>query len=60
MLKEESNSFVAYGNNDFKELYLLHDRLLCYKYFVIQEWHVSFSNLIKEDIYQVFDTKKCK
>lgn len=52
--ENEKNSFVAYGGDEFKQLYLLHDIMPCYKYFVIQEWHASFSEQIRDDIHQVF------
>ncbi|MBQ9927584.1 MAG: glycosyltransferase family 39 protein [Lachnospiraceae bacterium] len=52
--EEELDSFIAYGGNDFKTLYLLNDILPEYKYFVIQEWHGRFSQKTKEDIYEVF------
>lgn len=51
---EEKDSFVAYGGNDLKTLYLLNDLSPCYKYFVIQEWHASFSEYVKKDIYSTF------
>lgn len=50
----EKDSFVAYGMNEFKSLYLLHDILPYYKYFVIQEWHSSFSELTKSKIHDTF------
>lgn len=51
----EKDSFVAYGGNEFKELYLLMDLMPKYKYFVIQEWHSYFSDDVKENIYEVYD-----
>ena len=53
--KEELNSFVAYGDNDLKTFYLLHNLLPCYKYFSIQEWHSSFSQYLKNDIHETFE-----
>lgn len=52
--EDEKNSFVAYGGDEFKQLYLLHDLTPYYKYFVIQEWHASFSAQTRDDIHQVF------
>lgn len=50
----ERNSFVAYGGNQFKELYLYFDLIPYYKYFVIQEWHAGFSETVRNDIYETF------
>ena len=52
--EEDHDSFIAYGPNIFKELYLLHNLMPCYKYFVIQEWHASFSQTVKNDIKKTF------
>ena len=52
--QNERDSFVAYGNNDLKEIYLLYDIIPYYKYFVIQDWHSSFSNKTKNDIHDTF------
>jgi len=51
---EELDSFQAYGDNPFKELYLAYDLMPVYKYFVIQEWHSSFSDFVREDIHSTF------
>lgn len=53
--KNERTSFVAYGDNDLKTIYLLHDLLPYYKYFSIQEWHSSFSQYVKNDIHKIFE-----
>lgn len=53
--EKERGSFVAYGDNEFKELYLLMNLMPKYKYFVIQQWHSSFSETIKKDIYEVYN-----
>ena len=50
----ERNSFVAYGDNSLKTIYLLHELEPYYKYFSIQEWHSSFSLYIKKDIHKTF------
>lgn len=50
----ERNSFIAYGGNQFKELYLIFDLMPYYKYFVIQEWHANFSEIVRNDIYTTF------
>lgn len=57
---EETDSFVAYGDNRFKELYLAYDLMPSYKYFVIQEWHASFSDYVKNDIYSIFENGDVK
>lgn len=56
----EKNSFVAYGGNEFKELYLLEDLMPCYKYFVIQEWQGNLSPETKIAIYDTFASKQAK
>lgn len=50
----ELDSFEAYGDNRFKEVYLAYNLMPSYRYFVIQEWHASFSDFVKEDIRSVF------
>lgn len=54
--EDERDSFVAWGNNELKEVYLLYDRMPCYKYYAIQPWHAGFSERIKEDIYNTFQS----
>lgn len=51
---DQRDSFVAYGGNQFKELYLVFDLIPYYKYFVIQEWHAGFSEVVRNDIYVTF------
>lgn len=54
--EEERDSFVAYGGNELKDLYLrsgLHPK---YKYFVIQEWHAQFNDGVKQEIKDIFST----
>lgn len=58
--ESEKDEFVAYGGNDFKELYLLEDLMPCYKYFVIQEWHAKLSPETKVAIHDTFASKKAK
>ena len=58
--ENENTDFVAYGGNEFKELYLLEKLMPCYKYFVIQEWHASLSPETKAAIHNTFTTKKAK
>lgn len=58
--ESERNSFVAYGDNRFKELYLLNDISPCYKYFAIQEWHASMSSETHEKIHRTFASCKAK
>ena len=52
---DKLDSFIAYGGNLFKEIYLLHNVVPCYRYFVIQEWQASMSNKTKNDIHNVFE-----
>ena len=58
--QNERDSFVAYGDNRIKGVYLLNDIMPCYKYFAIQEWHASFSDYIKEDIQKTFEEGTAK
>lgn len=58
--EEDKNSFVAYGDNRLKELYLLNDIMPCYKYFSIQEWHASMSTETREKIHATFATNQAK
>lgn len=58
--EEDKNSFVAYGDNRLKELYLLNDIMPCYKYFSIQEWHASMSTETQEKIHETFATCQAK
>ncbi len=53
--EEEKDSFVAYGNNDLKSIYLRRGQVPYYKYFAIQEWHGYFAEKVREDIYETFD-----
>ena len=52
--QNERDSFVAYGDNSLKTIYLLHNLQPYYKYFSIQEWHSSFSPYIKNEIHKTF------
>ena len=58
--EDEKNSFVAYGGNEFKELYLTENILPCYKYFVIQEWHAQYSENMRKNIHDQFATGEAK
>lgn len=58
--EEERQSFVVYGFNEVKELYLLHDLLPNEKYFVIQEWHSKYSDFVKQDIRNTFQKSETK
>mgnify|MGYP007033821844 CR=1 FL=1 len=51
---EKRYSIVTYGDNRFKELYLAHDLTPAYKYFVIQEWHASFSEFMIHDFFHPY------
>lgn len=55
MLPEiHESSFVAYGGNDLKGIYLRYDIPLKNKYFTIQDWHSSFSPNVREAILEDF------
>ena len=56
--EDQKDSFVVYGMNEFKELYLLEDMMPCYKYFVIQEWQGNLSPKTKLAIHDTFASKK--
>lgn len=58
--EKERQSFVVYGFNEVKKLYLLHDLLSNEKYFVIQEWHSKCSNFVKQDIRKTFQKSETK
>lgn len=51
---EDLTSFVAYGGNEFKELYLLSNITPCYKYYVIQQWISSFTDVVKTDVHDTY------
>ena len=57
---DERKSFVVYGGNEFKELYLLDDLMPCYKYFIIQEWQGNISPETKTEIHDVFSSNEAK
>lgn len=52
--EEELDSFVAYGDNRFKGIYLMFDLMPSYKYYAIQEWKASFSDHIKRETHETF------
>ena len=58
--EDELDRFVVYGNNEFKEVYLLKNLMPCYKYFVIQDWQGSMSPETRTAIHDTFATKKAK
>lgn len=58
--QEEKESFIAYGDNYLKSIYLRLNQVPCYKYFAIQEWHALFSKKVKEDLYNVFSEGEVK
>lgn len=51
---KDLTQFVVYGGNEFKELYLLSDTMPCYKYYVIQEWISSFTDVVKNDVHDTY------
>ena len=60
VVKGFPKSFVVYGGNEFKELYLLDDLMPCYKYFIIQEWQGKISPETKTEIHDVFSSNEAK
>lgn len=58
--EDERYSLVAYGGDELKPLYLLYDLTPYYKYFIIQEWHASFSDQTRDDIREVFSCGNAK
>lgn len=41
-------------------VYLKYNIDPCYPYFAVQEWHASFSNIVREDIYRTFQSEKAQ
>ena len=58
--EESRDSFIAYGDDMLKMVYLKYNIDPCYPYFAVQEWHASFSNIVREDIYQTFQSEKAQ
>ena len=58
--QEDTDSFSIYGGFDLKGAYLSTGLLPCYKYFVLQDWHGSFSPTIRTDIYETYNTCAAK
>ena len=52
--EEERDSFVVYGENQLKEIYLLTGTMPYYKYFIVQDWHGGFSDKVHSEIYELF------
>ncbi|MBR0467942.1 glycosyltransferase family 39 protein [Candidatus Saccharibacteria bacterium] len=50
----DKDSFIAYGGNSLKDIYLRQNLTPYYKFFSIQDWHSKFSAKIKEEIYDTF------
>ncbi len=50
----EKNSFVAFGGNELKDVYLRNNLTPHYKYFIIQGWHSLYSENIKKNIHDTF------
>ena len=50
----EKNSFVAFGGNELKDVYLRNNLFPHYKYFAIQGWHSLFSENIKNNVHDTF------
>ena len=58
--EESRDSFIAYGDDMLKMVYLKYNIDPCYPYFAVQEWHASFSNIVREDIYRTFQSEKAQ
>lgn len=57
---DDRDSFVAYGPNDFKNVYLVTNTTCPYKYFVIQEWHALFSEKVANEIRDIYENGQAK
>lgn len=58
--KEDSQAFVACGDNELKEAYLVTNWMPCYKYFSIQPWMSAFSDEMKDNIHSTFGSCEAK
>ena len=58
--EHDKNSFVAYGPNEFKDVYLVTGTRCPYKYFVIQEWHALFSEKVSNEISYIYENGDAK
>lgn len=58
--ESDKGEIICYGSDNSKEIYLRNDILPCYKYFIIQNWHASFSDKVKQDIVNTFASGKAK
>lgn len=56
----EYDSFVAYGGNETKEIYLLTGMHPYYKYYMIQEFLGCFSDDVKKDIHDIYNNGDVK
>lgn len=50
----KTGTFVAFGEKEFKDLYLKYNILPDNKYFVIQPWHSMFSDKVKDEVQYSF------
>ena len=50
----KNTTFTAYGDNPFKNIYLQYNLIPNNKFFVIQNWHQSFSNEARKEIVEDF------
>lgn len=57
---KDKDSFVAYLGGKYRDIYLLHGLMPCYKYFVQQEAHSKWSRQVKEDIHDTFQSGNAK
>lgn len=55
---DEKDDFVSYGYRYFKEPYLLHNMRFCYRFFILQGWHMEQQPTITEELRK--DYKQCK
>lgn len=54
----EETSFVAYGHNSLKDIYLRYNINPSSKFFAIQDWHASFSDELKNQIHDSYENSK--
>lgn len=52
--EDERSSFVAYGADEFKELYPITGITPCYKFYVIQDWLYNKDDKIAKEMDEVF------
>lgn len=58
--ESDRSEIVCYGPDRSKEIYLRNNIFPCYKYFIVQNWHGSFSEDVKSDIIDTFASGEAK